>query len=139
MRSTRRPALILAALVIAAAFVIRAALPLGWMPMSTYDGIRVLLCSGKGAIELPLHKPGNDAADTFADAMDDPVDGDGDLPRDPCPFGVSLAKAFDLPSPVEIPAMPAIAATARSPDAITARIVAARSIRPPARGPPALA
>jgi len=139
MRNTRRPGLILAALVIAAAFVIRAALPLGWMPMSTDDGIRVMLCTGKGTIELPLANPANNAAVAVADAMGDPADGNGDMPHDPCPFGVALAKALDLPPPVELPEMAAIAAPEQNPDAITARIVAARSIRPPARGPPALA
>lgn len=131
MKSLGRPGLTLAALAVLAAFLIRAALPMGWMPAQTQDGIRVLLCSGKGAIELALPKSDRGG--------EQPGQSKDDLPRDPCPFGASLAKAFDLPAPLALPAMPMLAAAVKSPEAVTARIVAARGIRPPARGPPATA
>lgn len=128
MRNLPRPGLTFAALLVLVAFLIRAALPLGWMPAQTQDGIRVLLCSGKGTIELILPKSGQDG--------DDSGQSHEDLPRDPCPFGVSLAKAFDLPAPITVPPMPALAATEPRLETVTARIVAGRCIRPPARGPP---
>jgi len=135
MRTGGHLRLSLAALLVLAAFVVRAALPLGWMPMQTQDGIKVLLCSGDGStgrtIELTLPKTRSDGRGSNPSP--------DDVPRDPCPFGISSAQAFDLPAPIALPAMPAIAASVKSPQAITARIVAARGIRPPARGPPATA
>lgn len=132
MRDSRRLGLAFAAFAVAAAFLIRAALPLGWMPAQTQDGIRVLLCTSDGSsgrtIELLLPKADGDAGDRGQHP--------DDLPRDPCPFGAALAKAFDLPAPLAVPEMPALAAPETRPEAVTARIVAARGIRPPARGPP---
>ena len=124
-----------AALLVAALLVVRAAVPLGWMPAQTQDGIRVLLCTGDGSaartIELFVPKAGVDRQGSGEHP--------GDPARDPCPFGLSFAKAFDLPAAVAVPPMPAIAALGKAPEAVTARIVAARGIRPPARGPPVAA
>ncbi|MCB2048378.1 MAG: hypothetical protein KDE32_09145 [Novosphingobium sp.] len=124
MRENRKPALILIALLFAAALIARAALPVGWMPTQTESGIRVMLCSGKGAIELPVQSDGKNKEQT---------------PRDPCPYGTALAKVADLPPPLALAAMPHVVPPEVTPQAITARLVAARSIRPPARGPPAIA
>jgi hypothetical protein len=132
MRETRNFGLAFAALAVAAAFLIRAALPLGWMPAQTQDGIRVLLCTSDGSstrtIELVLPKSGDDGQGTGQHP--------DDLPRDPCPFGAALAKAFDIPAPLAVPEIPALAAPEVRMETVTARIVAARAIRPPARGPP---
>ena len=135
MRTLRHPGLSLAALLVVAALLVRAVLPLGWMPAQTQDGIRVLMCSGDGStgrtIELTLPKSRSEGRGS--------IPSQDDVPRDPCPFGLSFAKAFDLPAPIALPAMAAIAAPEKTPEAITARIVAARGTRPPARGPPDLA
>jgi hypothetical protein len=102
MRTGGHLRLSLAALLVLAAFVVRAALPMGWMPMQTQDGIKVLLCSGDGStgrtIELTLPKTRSDGRGSNPSQ--------DDLPRDPCPFGVSFAQAFDLPAPIALPAMP---------------------------------
>jgi hypothetical protein len=135
MSRPRQSGSILAALLVAALLVVRAAVPLGWMPAQTQDGIRVLLCTGDGSaartIELFVPIAGVDGQGS-GEHPDDP-------PRDPCPFGLSFAKAFDLPAPIALPQMPAIAALGKAPEAVTARIVAARGVRPPARGPPVAA
>jgi Protein of unknown function (DUF2946) len=131
MTKNRHPAAVLAVLALVAALVIRAALPLGWMPSQTDQGIRVMLCSGKGTIVLPLATPDQPASD--------PASQEDGPPRDPCPFGLSLAMAFDLPSVAQAAGPPHLAQALADPQAITARITAARSLRPPARGPPRFA
>ncbi|MBM3595919.1 MAG: hypothetical protein FJX31_09150 [Alphaproteobacteria bacterium] len=132
MRDIRSLGLALAALAVAAAFLIRAALPLGWMPAQTEDGIRVLLCASDSSsgrtIELVLPKADRDAGDSGQHP--------DDLPRDPCPFGAALAKAFDLPAPLVVPEIPALSSPEVRLETITAWIVDGRAIRPPARGPP---
>lgn len=132
MRRTRNPSLILVALIFAAALIARAVLPVGWMPAQSDGVIRVMLCSGKGAIELPV-RPANDE-----DSHSGKGQGDN-TPHDPCPFGTALAKAFDVPSPITVAAIAFMVPPEMGPQQTTARLVAARGIRPPARGPPAFA
>ena len=132
MRRTRNPSLILVALIFAAALIARAVLPVGWMPAQSDGVIRVMLCSGKGAIELPV-RPANDDGDRSGKGQGD------DTPHDPCPFGTALGKAFSVPPTVAIDTVRFVVPPETGPQQTTARLVAARGIRPPARGPPAFA
>ena len=132
MRKVRNPFLILVALMFVAALVARAALPTGWMPAQSNGVIRVMLCSGKGAIELPV-RPANDDSGHSGKGQGDRT------PHDPCPFGTALGKAFDLPSPVVVDTIRLVVPPESGPEQVVARLVAARGIRPPARGPPAFA
>ena len=132
-------------MLLAAALLTRAGMPTGWMPMAGADGaVRIMLCDGYGPVELaqPAGKTDPHAHHHMAqghDGGDHSLHHGGhgkDVPRDPCPFGVALSGATDLPGvPVEV-APEAIGAPLEMPALVAARLVAWRTARPPARGPP---
>ncbi len=132
-------------LLLAAALLVRAAVPTGWMPMADGEGgLRIMLCSGSGAVELapPVtsdrhdHLHAEDASDhNSAHHGEDHHD---DVPHDRCPYGLALSQALDAQSPVLADAF--VISGARDgemPDAV--RFTIRTSLRPPARGPPAIA
>lgn len=114
---------------VAAALFLRAVVPAGWMPAAHESGLRIALCSGSGPQFVTLERDGTLRRDAPV-----PVQ-----PRDPCPFGLAMAMAADLPAPVALPLPPAALAALVGPVLAAARLVAWRAIRPPARGPPVLA
>lgn len=124
LRQARGQALLL----VAAALMLRAMLPAGWMPVGEADGIRVALCTGAGPAFVTLTRDGKVHKEAPRQA-----------PRDPCPFGLLSAQAADIPPPVALAAAPIVPGqvAARLPDA--ARAVIRRTALPPARGPPELA
>jgi hypothetical protein len=115
-------------LLAAAALLLRAGLPSGWMPQAAEGGIRIALCTGDSTVMATLGADGKVHKDAPAP----------DAPRDPCPFGLTLAAA-------EVPTAPLFAAVPPAPQAAPPMALAEaekrirRSIRPPARGPPAFA
>ena len=116
-------------LALVAAVLLRAAMPSGWMPVAQDDSIRVLLCSGSGPVEIvvPIKRDS------------EPANGDhGAAPNDPCPFGLALAKAMDLPGPVPEMALPIAEKPLDGERLAAVRLAILRSLRPPARGPPTL-
>lgn len=123
-----RSALPLFWLLAAAAILLRGAIPAGWMPVASYGGSRIAICTGEGPAMAVLGQDGK----LHREAPAEPG------PRDPCPFAVGLAAA-DLVSP------PATDFATPAPEAAPTPAMAAseesirRSLRPPARGPPAFA
>jgi hypothetical protein len=113
-------------LLAAAALLLRAGLPAGWMPQASESGIRIALCTGDGAVMATLGDDGKVHKDAPAPQA----------PHDPCPFGLALAAA-------DVPVAPLFAILPPAPVAAPPMALAEaekrirRSIRPPARGPPA--
>jgi hypothetical protein len=117
---------LLAALVL----LLRAGVPPGWMPQAEGGELRVALCSGSGPIELILGADGTYHRETPSRPAR----------HDPCPFGLATPQALDLASAVAIE--PPAYAAAPEPAPPAQRAAPARShraLRPPSRGPPALA
>ncbi|PLK27305.1 hypothetical protein C0V78_10720 [Novosphingobium sp. TH158] len=113
------------------ALLIRAAVPSGWMPVAQDGGIHIAICSGSGPMEMVLSKDGTlqrEGAPQVPQA-----------PRDPCPYGVAPAMAFDVPAPVLLPPPPLVQPEAHARAQAFAARSFPRSLRPPSRGPPALA
>ena len=110
-------------LLMLAALALRIAVPAGFMPVADAEGIRVEICTGagKGFIEL------------------DPGNSRGEPQRDPCPYGLAAAAALDAPPPLGLLTAPPAPLALPYPGLIAARLIAARALRPPARGPPAFA
>lgn len=111
-----------AALLLAATLALRIATPAGTMPVADEHGIRVAVCSGSGAsfVEIDPGLPGKQA------------------PRDPCPYGLAMGGALDVPPVLALPMAPQFA-QAIYPGLVAARLTAWHALRPPARGPPAFA
>lgn len=109
-------------LLLVATLGLRLAIPAGYMPVADEHGIRVQICSGAGTTWVEL----------------DPDTSGQDQPRDPCPYGMAMGAALDVPQLPVLADAPAYAEPVW-PGLIPARLVAARSLRPPARGPPAFA
>lgn len=116
-------------LLLAAALLLRAAVPAGWMPMAGQDGVRIALCTGVGTEFLTLGSDGRLHKDAPLPAS----------PRDPCPFALAAAHAADVPPTVALPQPPARLAALLAPALAQAAATARRNLRPPARGPPSLA
>lgn len=109
-------------LLLVATLGLRLAIPAGYMPVADEHGIRVQICTGAGTtwVELDSGTSGQDQ------------------PRDPCPYGLAMGAALDVPHLPVLADAPAYAEPVW-PGLVPARLVAARSLRPPARGPPAFA
>ncbi|MFC3579366.1 hypothetical protein [Sphingomonas hylomeconis] len=121
----------------------RAAVPAGWMPMASADGIVLAPCSGMGMMTLPgaempaaMDMPGMGASAAHQ--------GDHDTERHPDPAGdhpcagagVSVALAAPLLDLFSVPSIaPAAAPVARLTPAIGRGLAAPP---PPATGPPVL-
>lgn len=122
MTALRRLDPLFVLLLLLATLALRLALPAGTMPVADQHGLRAQLCSGAGTTWVAL----------------DPAAPGPEQPRDPCPYGLALGAALDLPAPLLVPPPPADSAEAR-PAAATALALARRTLRPPARGPPLFA
>lgn len=111
-----------AALLLAATLALRIATPAGYMPVTDEHGLRVAICSGSGAsfVEIDPGLPGKQA------------------PRDPCPYGLAMGGALDVPPVLALPMAPQFA-PGIYPGLVAARLTAWHALRPPARGPPAFA
>ncbi len=115
-------------LLVACLLAVRALVPSGWMPVAEDDGIRIALCTGQGTVMARLDDQGRLHRDGAPD----------NAPRETCPYATVTA-------PFDVPAGPVIAAASAAPvlvnrPSLTAALIAARkSLRPPARGPPAFA
>ncbi|NCU12741.1 MAG: hypothetical protein GXC70_11410 [Sphingomonadaceae bacterium] len=109
-------------LLLVATLGLRLAIPAGYMPVADEHGLRVQICTGAGTTWVEL----------------DPGTSGQDQPRDPCPYGLAMGAALDAPPLPVLADAPAYAEPVRS-GLVPARLVAARSLRPPARGPPAFA
>lgn len=109
-------------LLLVATLGLRLAIPAGYMPVADEHGIRVQICSGAGTTWVEL----------------DPGTSGQDQPRDPCPYGMAMGAALDVSQLPVLADAPAYAEPVW-PGLIPARLVAARSLRPPARGPPVFA
>ncbi len=109
-------------LLLVATLGLRLAIPAGYMPVADEHGIRVQICSGAGPIWVEL----------------DPGTSGQDQPRDPCPYGLAMGAALDVPQLPVLADAPAYTEPVW-PGLIPARLVAARGLLPPARGPPAFA
>lgn len=116
-------------LLLAAAILLRAGMPAGWMPTSGEDGVRIALCTGMGTQYLVMDSEGGLHQDAPAPQA----------PRDPCPYALASAQVTDIPQPGDVPQPPALLAPLHAPGAAAAAATQRRSIRPPARGPPSFA
>jgi hypothetical protein len=117
-------------LLAAVVLLLRAAVPAGWMPQAEGGELRVALCSGSGPIELILGADGT----YHREAPAQPVR------HDPCPFGLATAQALDLPTALAIePPLYAQAPDLLPQARYTVPPRVHRALRPPSRGPPALA
>lgn len=123
MVRSRRPNDPLVMLLVAVALLLRAFVPGGWMPASTDTGVKVLLCSGAGAIELA----GTGSANG---------DEDGAAGHDPCPYALALADAADVPGAPVAEAPPAFEPMRARVQAAEVFVTLRAALRPPARGPP---
>lgn len=112
-----------AMLLLAATLALRLAVPAGYMPVADEHGIRVEICTGTGKAFVEI----------------DPGSPNDSQPRDPCPFGLGGGPALDAPPPPAVSGAPAALADHPYPGLVAARLIAWRALRPPARGPPALA
>ena len=97
--------------------------------MAGQDGMRIALCTGVGTEFLSLGSDGRLHKDAPKPAT----------PRDPCPFALAAAHAADVPPVIASPQPPARLAALLAPALAQAAATARRNLRPPARGPPALA
>ena len=120
-------------LLFVAALLLRAGIPVEWMPVAGDDGLRIMLCSGTGPVEIAM-EPGPAHHDHHHQQQ-----GHGEGGHDPCPYGLALGKSLDLAlSPTTL--LPSEINVAFSlPMLATARIAVRRNFRPPVRGPPAFA
>ena len=145
MTARRRQTGKTAAWLIAAALILRAMVPFGWMPTeAAAGGLRIVLCSGSGPIELSPDGDRRFAALAVRAAMEQSSAGrpgsanphGNGAPHDPCPFGAALGKACDIP--VAIAAPQGRVAFERLPQAAPdlTQFVSRDSLPPPARGPP---
>ncbi len=121
-------------LLLAGALLLRAAMPTGWMPTTDETGFRILLCSGSGPVETATAELKERLQAGHAQQNDG-----NDTPRDPCPFGLALSQALAMPAAPVADLPPEAVAALDGPAPVTARLVARRSLRPPARGPPSFA
>lgn len=111
-----------AMLLLAATLALRMATPAGYMPVADEHGIRVAICSGSASsfVEIDPGLPGKET------------------PRDPCPYGLAMGGALDVPPAIAWPAAPQFT-PAVYPGLVAARLTAWHALRPPARGPPTFA
>lgn len=143
MRGTRASTgRILPALLVAAALLLRIAVPAGWMPASDAEGgMRITLCTGYGMVQAwvddegKIHRSPPNARGAGNDGSKD----GGKSAPDHCPFtasALSLAQATtpDLP---EIQPQPHVLPALERLETIPGRGLAAPP--PPQTGPPALA
>lgn len=102
-----------------AALALRVAVPANWMPVSDTRGeITLALCSGAAPLVVHLDKQ-----------VPQP-------PRDPCPFALANGGALLTPELPTLAAIEPVRGLLPVSELIAARLVAARQLRPPARGPP---
>ena len=122
MNRLRRLHPALALLLLTATLALRMATPAGYMPVADEHGIRVAICSGSAAsfVEIDPGLPAKEA------------------PRDPCPYGLAMGGALDVPPAIALPASQQFA-PAVYPGLVAARLTAWHALRPPARGPPTFA
>lgn len=118
-------------LLVALALLVKAAVPVGWMPF-TEDGVtRITLCTGYGMVEAWLDEDGNLHQEA-------PDDGDHQGKDQPCSFAAAatamhgVAGNGDAAAPVSVALRPDLA----RPPAAPGRGLAAPP--PPATGPPLL-
>jgi hypothetical protein len=125
----RYPPLIVWSL-IAAALLLRAFTPAGWMPVAAPDGIRIALCTGTGPEYITMDRDGS----FHKESAPKPA-----TSREPCSFALAASAQAFLPSNLALPLAPASLAPliySKRP-AIAAAL--RRNPRPPARGPPTFA
>lgn len=111
-------------LLMAAALALRIAVPSGFMPVADEHGLRVEICTGSGPLTVEID-PGKTPQQ--------------EQQRDPCPFGLAAGPALTLPPLPQLPAAPLAHSPPPYPGLVAARLIAARALRPPARGPPVFA
>lgn len=116
----------LAALILAAALLLRVLVPAGFMPVNDHGRVVIAICSGTsaGAMTMPGMKH---------------HDSGGDMAKSPCAFA-------DLALPMQGGADPVLLVAALAFVALLALVRAVpvaprgpRNLRPPLRGPPAIA
>lgn len=112
------------------AICVRAAVPSGWMPVVDQGGIRIEICSGSGPMAIVIERDGS---------LQDERAPHAPAPRDPCPSGTAPAMAADLPKSIEFAPPPLTEPQDHARAAAFAALAFARSVKPPATGPPSLA
>jgi len=119
--ATRR---MLATLLIAAALLVRAAVPQGWMVEQAGGGVAITLCNSDAQITIPM-KPGHQPADA-------------DAHEKTCGYAAHQAAATP-PDGLALPPLPQLAAAAYDATRAAAQDPARINPAPPATGPPILA
>lgn len=101
----------------------RVAMPTGWMPSVSSEGIEIRLCTGQGNATMILNL-----------GQETPEE-----PRDPCPYALA-APAFPLPPALAVaPILPAPASVPAAQPDRAPRLAAHPHSLPPPTGPPAFA
>ncbi|MFO1254923.1 MAG: DUF2946 family protein [Sphingomonadaceae bacterium] len=113
-------------LLLALVLLVRAMLPQGLMPVVSDGGIRVAICTGSGAAVMVLGQDGKLHQE------------EPEQKGAPCPFALAGGTADLPPPPLVLPLPVAVSGESILP-ATAARLTARRALRPPARGPPAIA
>lgn len=127
---------LLAIWIIAAALVMKAVVPAGFMPMASAGKITIVLCSGYGPQTMTMAMPGMSHG---GEGKGDSRDGDQGKVEQPCAFSglstVSLAAA----DPIILALVIAFIVAAVFRGAAATLAWSPFHLRPPLRGPPAAA
>ena len=115
-------------LLLAAALLLRAALPAGWMPAAGQDGVRIALCTSNGSEFAVLTRDGKLHKQAPKPAA----------PREICPYALAASGAANVPPVVPLQAQLVTLAPLNYPASAAIALVPIIFAHPPARGPPAL-
>ncbi|WP_315764126.1 DUF2946 family protein [Sphingomonas sp. Y38-1Y] len=122
----------IAALIVAAALLVRVAVPAGFMAGESADGrLTVMVCSGEGSRAMTIAIPG------LGERGQTPASGEHDKPGAPCAFAGLAAPWLGSADPILLFAALAIVAAALLFAVPPRRRDVALRLRPPLRGPPA--
>jgi hypothetical protein len=117
----------MAALVVAAALLLRVAVPAGFMPVVEDGRFTVLICSGAGPVKAVAAMPGMDHATHHR--------GEAEPPKS-CAFSDLSLQALGGADPIQLADAIRYAFAAALVLATALPVVAAAHLRPPLRGPP---
>lgn len=122
---TRHPSL--AAIIVAAALLLRLAVPAGFMPVADHGRILIAICSGTGPATRMIAMPGMAHHD------------EGGAAKSPCAFADLALPALGGADPIRLAELLAFILVAALLLAVAVPAAPAPRLRPPPTGPPATA
>lgn len=121
----------IAALIVAAALLLRVVVPAGFMTTKGADGqITVMVCSGEGSRAMTIAIPG------LADKRQRPAPAEHEKAGTPCAFAGLAAPFLGGADPILLLAALALVAAVALRTGLRFRPLALSHLRPPLRGPP---